>query len=217
MKRDITFRDYAVVACGTMSPELNYLKETGFLDVKILLYTTPGLHQTPADLEKQLLKQLAVAKEHARKIIVVYGGTYCYVNVWEPLRTIDIVIGEMREEGYFISRTMVHNCIDMVASVEEREEIAAGQKVWFCTPGWLKYRDLEFKGWDKATANENFPQYTGGAVMLDALGFFDRYMEEQPEEILDFSDWMGIPLEARQVSLDRIKNVLIAAMTENHF
>lgn len=168
----------------------------------------------PSELEKQLLKQLSAAKEHTKKIIIVYGGTYCYINMKDPYRTIDTVIDEMKADGFYISRTMVHNCIDMVASAEEREQIANGNKIWFCTPGWLKYRDLEFKGWDKATANENFPQYSGGATMLDSVSFFDQYMEENPEDILEFSDWMGIPLEAYNVSLDRIKNVLIAAMDE---
>ncbi|MDA8212281.1 MAG: DUF1638 domain-containing protein [Clostridia bacterium] len=214
MRQNVTFKDYAIVACGTMIPELNYLKANGFLDAKIILYTTPGLHQVPSELEKQLLKQLSAAKEHTKKIIIVYGGTYCYINMKDPYRTIDTVIDEMKADGFYISRTMVHNCIDMVASAEERDQIANGNKIWFCTPGWLKYRDLEFKGWDKATANENFPQYSGGATMLDPIGFFDQYMEENPEDILEFSDWMGIPLEAYNVSLDRIKNILIAAMDE---
>lgn len=214
MGKDVSFKDYAIVACGTMIPELNYLKDTGFLDAAKILYTTPGLHQEPLELEKQLVKQVNVAKRYAKKIIIVYGSTYCYINIKNPTRTIDTVIDELQEEGYFISRTQMHNCIDMVATVEERDAIANGEKVWFCTPGWLKYHELEFKGWDKATANENFPMHTGGGIMLDGIGFFDKYMEENPEDILEFSDWAGIPLVAQEVSLDRIKSVLIAAMDE---
>lgn len=45
MRQNVTFKDYAIVACGTMIPELNYLKANGFLDAKIILYTTPGLHK----------------------------------------------------------------------------------------------------------------------------------------------------------------------------
>lgn len=207
---DGNLRDYAIVACGTMIPELNALKETGFLD-GVLLYTAPGLHQVPEELEKQLQKQLEVAKEHAKKIIVVYGGKYCYINVRDSYRTIDSVIDEMREDGYYIARTEVENCLDMLATVEDREKLAEGQNVWFCTPGWLKYREMVFKGWDKANANENFPQYTGGGIMLDGIGFFDQYAIDHVEEILDFCDWAAIPLEARSVSLERLKNVLLAA------
>ena len=126
MRQNVTFKDYAIVACGTMIPELNYLKANGFLDAKIILYTTPGLHQVPSELEKQLLKQLSAAKEHTKKIIIVYGGTYCYINMKDPYRTIDTVIDEMKADGFYISRTMVHNCIDMVASAEERDQIANG-------------------------------------------------------------------------------------------
>lgn len=207
------FSDYAIVACGTMIPELNYLKETGFLE-GTLIYTAPGLHQEPAELENQLQKQLEAAKKHAKKIIVVFGGKYCYINMQDSYRTIDSVIEEMREDGYYIARTQVENCLDMMATVEDREKLAEGQNVWFCTPGWLKFRDMVFKGWDKANANENFPQYTGGGIMLDGIGFFDQYAMEHVEEILDFSDWASIPLEARSVGLERLKDVLIGGMEQ---
>jgi len=204
------FSDYAIVACGVMIPELNYLKETGFLDGTII-YTAPGLHQVPNELEKQLQEQLKTAKKIAKKIIVVYGGKYCYINLQDSYRTIDTVIEEMREDGYYIARTQVENCLDMLATVEDREKLAEGQNVWFCTPGWLKYRDMVFKGWDKAIANTNFPQFTGGGIMLDGIDFFNQYAMEHVEEILDFSDWASMPLEPRSTGLERLKNVLIEA------
>jgi len=66
-----------------------------------------------------------------------------------------------------------------------------------------------FKGWDKGLANENFPRHTGGAIVLDALGYIDRYMAESPEEFLEYSDWMGIPIHAYPVTLDRFKSLLL--------
>jgi hypothetical protein len=206
------FKDYAIVSCGVMVPELNALKEEGFLDGH-LIYTAPGLHQSPAELETQLLKQLEAAKQHARKIIVVYGGKYCYINMRNPLRTIDSVIDEMREEGYLITRTQVENCLDLLASPKQREELSEGRQIWWGTPGWLKYRDWVFKGWDKAHANENFGQYTEG-IILDPIGFFDAYAVEHVEEILDFSDWASIPLSSTMVSLERIKNMLLDARNQ---
>ena len=44
--------------------------------------------------------------------------------------------------------------------------------------------------------------------MLDAVGYYDDVLEKDPEKILDFSDWMGIPVEPHPVSLDRLKNLL---------
>lgn len=213
MEREISFKDYAVVACGVLAPEINALKKEGFLDAR-LLFTAPGLHQVPDELAFQLRKQLELAKQYAKKIIVVYGGKYCYINLRNSYTTMDSIIDEAREEGYYIKRTQVENCIDLLASNEERERLAAGRKIWWCTPGWLKYRDWVFKGWDKAHANENFPQYTDGGVMLDPIDFFDEYAVDHVEEILDFSDWASIPLESMPITLDRIKKVLIEARSD---
>jgi hypothetical protein len=40
----VSFADIAIVSCGTMSLELNYLRDEGFLDTTHILYTVPGLH-----------------------------------------------------------------------------------------------------------------------------------------------------------------------------
>ncbi len=58
-------------------------------------------------------------------------------------------------------------------------------------------------------ANENFPRHTGGAMVLDGIGFMDEYMAEHAEELLEYSDWMGIPIQPYPVTLDRLKSLLI--------
>lgn len=214
MENNVSFKDYAIVACGTMMPEVDYLQAEGFLDAAKILYTTPGLHQDIVEMENQLIKQINTAKKYAKKIIIIYGGTYCYINTKDPLRTIDTVIDELKEDGYFINRIQNEKCIDMVTTAEEREQIAGGRNVYWMTPGWLKYRDLVYKGWDKATANTFFPAYEDGGIILDAMGFFDKYMEEKPEDVLDFSDWTQIPIEGNNVNMDRFKKILIDAMAE---
>jgi len=72
---DISFDDIAIVSCGTLSLELNYLKSEGWLDTPQLLYTTPGLHQDIPELERQLVRQVTKAKEKTGKVVVVYGVT----------------------------------------------------------------------------------------------------------------------------------------------
>jgi hypothetical protein len=206
----ISFSDTAIVACGTMSPELNHLREVGFLNTDRILYTTPGLHEVPRELERQLLKQIAKAKEIANKVIVVYGGKFCYVNADEPTRTMKTMI---EEQGPTVRRIQATHCVDMLASEGDRtkiaQEVAGGEKVWWMTPGWIKFRHYVFKDWDKGLANENFPRHTGGAIVVDAIGYLDRYMVEHPEELLDYSDWMAIPIQAYPVSLDRLKGLLL--------
>jgi len=205
-----SFSDTAIVACGTLSLELNYLKQEGFLDTDHLLYTAPGLHQNIVQLENQLIEQIQKAKEKASRVIVVYGGKYCYVNPDEPTRTMEVII---REQGPEVSRINATHCMDMLASEAERDqiakELAGDEPVWWMTPGWVKFRSQVFKGWDKGVANENFPRHTGGAIVLDGIGYLDQYMEEKPEEFLEYCDWMGIPMQAYPLTLDRLKSLLL--------
>jgi hypothetical protein len=208
MGRDTSLQDYAIVACGTLNMELNSLKDNGLLDVRIILYTKPGRHEVPLELESQLIRQIGTAKTYAPNIIVVYGGKFCYINADDPYRKIDTIIQEQIEPGVRISRIKATHCVDMLMSEEERESLSEGKDVYWLTPGWMKYRHQVYQGWDKGLANENFPKHGGGAVMLDSVGFFDKMMRDNPEEILEFSDWMGIPIEPYPVTLDRLLGLL---------
>jgi len=89
MAKELPFRDCAIVSCGTLAPELNYLKKQGFLDAKKIIYTTPGRHEVLKELQSQLTQKIDAAKKYSQKIIVVYGGKFCYVNVDEPYKTMD--------------------------------------------------------------------------------------------------------------------------------
>ena len=206
---EISFADISIVSCGTLSLELNHLQQEGLIDPAQILYTTPGLHQDIHELERQLVRQVQKAKERTDKVLVVYGGKFCYVNADEPLRQMRTIIAE---QGAGVARIDATHCMDMLASEAEREaiarEVAGGEPVWWMTPGWVKFRKLVFKGWDKGLANENFPRHTGGAVVLDAIGYLDRYMTEKPEEFLEYCDWMGIPMVAYPVTFDRFLSLL---------
>lgn len=205
----VSFSDMAIVSCGTLSMELNYLKNEGFLNTNHLYFTTPGLHEDIHELEHQLIQRINMAKEKANKVLVVYGGKFCYVNPDEPTRTMKTII---EEQGTHIVKIEATHCMDMIADKAQREkiaqEIAGGEKVWWMTPGWIKFRHRVFKGWDKGLANENFPRHMGGAIVLDAIGYMDKYMEEDPEALLEYSDWMGIPIHGYAVTLDRFKMLL---------
>jgi len=206
-----SFENIAIVSCGTLSLELNHLQAEGFLDTQHLLYTTPGLHQDIPELERQLLGKIEKGRQRAEKVLVIYGGTFCYVNVDEPTRRMQDIIAELGDD---VARIDATHCMDMLASEEEREKIAAdmvgGEPVWWMTPGWVKFRKQVFKGWDKGLANENFPKHTGGAIVLDGVGYLDQHMAEKPEEFLEYCDWMGIPMQAYPVTFDRFKSLLAA-------
>ncbi len=136
---NISFSDIAIVSCGTMNLELSHLKKEGFLDAQKIYYTKPGLHQNCHELEKQLIGRITMAKEKADKVIVVYGGKFCYVNVDEPTRTMQKII---EEQGPGVGRVQATHCMDMIVGETEREqiaqELAGGEKDWGMTPGWME-------------------------------------------------------------------------------
>jgi len=207
MQKQLSFKDYAIVSCGTLAPELNYMRKEGFLDAREIFYTTPGRHEVLKELESQLIQKINLVKALSKRIIVVYGGKFCYISIDNPYRTIDTIIAE-QAVGISISRINATHCMDMLASESQREEISGGQKVWWLTPGWIIYCNHVFQDWDKGKANENFPQHTGGAILLDGIDFWDKYCQEHPEKVLEFSDWMGIEIRPYKITLDRLKNLL---------
>ncbi len=204
MNYDFSSSTYTVISCGTLRPELDHLRETGFLNIDKILYTAPGLHENYRKLKRQLIKQLEKAQEYSESTIVVYGSS-CYLDLQkEPPENIDDLI--KGQEGN-VSRIKATRCIDMLADSNQRKKISKEEKVYWLTPGWLKYWKAIFTDWDEAKANETFPKYDK-AILLDSLGFYDKYIHDFPEEVLEFSDWMGIPIQPRQVSLDRFKKLL---------
>jgi hypothetical protein len=206
----VSFSEIAIVSCGTLSLELNHLKSEGFLDSDHIFFTTPGLHEDPRELEQQLIQRVKKAREKVDKVLVVYGGKFCYVNADQPTRTMQKII---EEQGPDVMRIEATHCMDVLASEEERDriaqEVAAGEKVWWMTPGWIKFRHQVFKGWDQGLANENFPKHTGGAIVLDSIGYVDSYMAEKAEDFLEYSDWMGIPIQGYPITLERFKSLLL--------
>ena len=156
----VSFQDCAIVACGTLTPELNHLRKSGFLNARRIEYTKPGRHEVPRELESQLVDRIDKAKTYAESVIVVYGGKFCFIDMNDPGRTIDDVI---KEQGQSISRINATHCVDMLADAQEREAIRNGEKVFWLTPGWVLYRDYVFQDWDKGKANGN---YSGGTTMM---------------------------------------------------
>jgi hypothetical protein len=58
MEKQVSFKDTAIVACGTLNIELNHLRNSGFLDARKILYTKPGRHEVPHELESHLIRQI---------------------------------------------------------------------------------------------------------------------------------------------------------------
>ena len=76
---EISFEHCTIVACGTLSLELNQLKKSGFLNAGRIEYTKPGRHEVPGELEQQLVERIGRASpicQHSCRVQVIpLGGT----------------------------------------------------------------------------------------------------------------------------------------------
>jgi hypothetical protein len=120
------------------------------------------------------------------------------------------MIGETAA-GY--TRIREHSCIEMMLSPEDKERLSGGQKAYWLMPAWMEDRDDVYFQWDLGKRNQTFPQ-NDTALMVDSRGYFMQRMEEDPEAILEFSDWMGLALDARDVTLDRFRELVLAALAK---
>ncbi len=203
-----SFKGVSVVSCGTLRMELTKLQKEGFLDADKILFTTPGLHEVCSELKEQVMRQVKRALDVSERVIVVYGSL-CYVDPVD-MSGLDKLLEVF---GRNVLRIRAQNCVDALADRQKREEIAAGRKVFWLTPGWMRFRDLVFKDWDIGKINENFPK-NDVAIVLDAIGYYDKLMEEDPMKILEYSDWMHLGVEAYRVTLERLKGLLLDKLKE---
>lgn len=211
-----TFENRCIISCGMLHPELTHLMESGFLNPRRILFTPPGLHALPEKLEEHLLGRLAQARQWCadRDIIVVYGKK-CHVSTDEPLKRVDSIL---EEAGRGIVRVQGDYGYDMLAGVEQRQQISGGRQdkiLWF-TPGWLKSWKAVYQkyfGWDEADANANFPGFYDKIIVLDSLGMAEGYMVQHPEEILELFDWTGLEVEFYPIDLDRFRHLLTEALS----
>lgn len=201
------FSDITLVTCEVLKPEVERLRSQGTLNVKSVLYTHPGSHERPRILEEELPEKLQQAAQDGGRIIVALG-TKCFFDLDNPERNINALI---KSTGIEAQRVDAEDCIDMLADKNHREEIAGDRNIYWLTPGWMIERQKVFEGWDQGKANETFPR-NDAVVMLDALDFFNTLSMENPEEILEFSDWLGTSLEPAEVDLERLKTLLAEAI-----
>ncbi len=210
------FREHCLVSCGILHPEINYLMETGFLNPRQIMFTPPGLHAKPDELERHLTRRLKQIKTScpAHKTIVIYGKK-CYIDADQPVRRVDTILQEL---GPGIARLEGDYGYDILTSFEERQRISEGREshtLWF-TLGWLKSWKTIYQhyfGWDRADANANFPGFYDRIIVLDTLNLADEYMAEHAEEILELFDWTDLMVEFHPVTLERFKNRLMDSLT----
>jgi hypothetical protein len=214
-----TFEDRCIISCGMLHPELNHLREIGFLNPRRIYFTPPGLHAIPERLEQHLCSRLALARQLCsdHEIIVIYGKK-CHVSTEDPYKRVDTIL---QQASQMIVRVQGDYGYDMLAGYADRQRISGGRQdkiLWFTT-GWLKtWKTIyqKYFSWDDADANANFPGYYDKIIILDALNLSEEFMTNYPEQILELFDWTGLEVEFQPVTLDRFKGLLLDALSKTN-
>ena len=200
------FDDKILVTCEALRPEIERLRSLGQIDFREVYYVHPGSHERPHILEEQLP---GILSDHgvAGKQVVAALGSKCYLDLDNPDCNIDALLGSFHGN---VRRVRAEDCVDMLAEKQQRTEAAGGRSIYWMTPGWVVERNKIFEGWDHGKANETFPRHDA-VVLVDAIDYFNTLSMENPEELLEFSDWLGVGLEPATVDLERFQYLLTEA------
>lgn len=179
----------ALISCGILRDEVEAaLREEG-LRVPVF-YLAPAPCINPEALEKQLTKALERAMEVAQEAIVLIG--LCHPDI-------DRIIARFPAR-----RLPVNDCFDAILGYR-RKELDREARTFYTSPSWLRHwrRALVGRlGWDTVDAHQNFGLYER-IVLLDA-----GMQSLMDEEVLEFFDFTGVPIEIVRVDLTPLRKLL---------
>jgi hypothetical protein len=89
------------------------------------------------------------------------------------------------------------NCVELILNAERKNEIDQSGNVFYLTCGWLQYwREIFQQGLE--------------TIICDKLVLLDSESDLiSDEEILEFSDYIHIPVEFERISLEYFKKTII--------
>lgn len=187
-----------IVACAVFQVELAHV--LGQLEGRIandleieVTYLAAGLHSRLSTLKDKIRSILDQKKNE--KIILLYGSR-CHPDLEEILQNHEVV--SFKET----------NCISILSD-DGCELSISDPKTFYLTPGWIaNWKEIfagEF-GLDEISMRQNF-------------GFYDRMLllandsvTIEDEQILEFFDAGGIPIEVDSISLAGFRNRILAAI-----
>ena len=176
-----------ILGCSIIKRELDYLIKKHRLDVDIK-YLDCALHAFP----EQLCSKIESYLEGLGETVLVYGHKCC-----AHIERVAAVHGAVLIGA--------RNCIEMILGpdVTGREQY---KKAFFLTAGWFESWYLMVKKtlkWDRTSARLNFGY-------CDRMLFVDTgSIEISDREILDISDYTGLPVEKYITDLSYFENLLL--------
>ena len=174
------------VACSMLKAEIEKVMQDLNLENRILFFDA-ALHVDFDRLEKALVSRLEEVKQDEKPAVLV--GTKCHTEMQ------DIV------KRYQAKAVTGINCIELLLG-EKMKELENEAKTFFVSFGWLKNWKkifVEELKWDSVDAKVNFGYY-------DRIICIDTGLNEiGDEDVLEFFEYTGVPLEMYQTDLENLK------------
>jgi hypothetical protein len=181
-----------IVSCGIFMSELNKIipslrREMRMKGHEIKVdFLSPGLHIDSNKMETEVIKNLESKK--GTKILLLYGRM-CHTKLVSIAK------------GYNAAVPTEKNCIELLLGPEKKKALDGSGHIFYLTAGWLQCWREMFQDRTAITPCDKM-------VMLDTG---ENLISE--EELLDFYDFMQVPIETVGISLDDFKSKLTSMCT----
>ena len=178
------------ISCGIFREEIELLARQGAFDRQVV-FLDAALHVNFDLLQARLEEALEKASSAGGKLKVVYG--HCHPDMAEIL------------ERYGASRIEAGNCLEAFVGPEEVGRLNAEATSFFLSAGWVNHWEDMFK-LGRETLNfdfrDMFANYKRIIVFDTGLIPIDR------AKVDAFSEFTGLPVQWRKISLDRLRRLL---------
>src|ERR1700690_1257562 len=172
------------ISCGIFREELEYLVKEKGLDWEIL-FLDAALHVNFDRLKEKLLQALEENHKKGKESHVIYG--HCHPKIQELL------------DFYGAKRISAGNCLEAMVGTEEVERLNAEAITFFLSAGWannwesmfaLGKKDFGFDFKSMFTYYKRIIVFDTGVVPIDE------------NKVRLFSDFTGLPIERKVITLD---------------
>jgi len=174
------------ISCGIFKEELEYLVREKGLDWEIL-FLDAALHVNFDKLKDKLVEALEKCRKTGKEIKVIYG--HCHPDIQEIL------------ERYGAKRIAAGNCLEAMVGADEVRRLNSEAVAFFLSAGWVN-------NWEKmfTLGKEDF-DFDFKTMFLNykrIIVFDTGVIPIDEEKVKRFSDFTGLPVERRMITLDRL-------------
>jgi hypothetical protein len=180
------------ISCGIFKAELEYLSRTGRFDGEVE-FLDAALHVNFDKLKKSLEEALQEADKTGAGIRVLYG--HCHPDMTGIL------------DAYGAEKIRAGNCLEAIIGAEEIARLDAEAKTFFLTAGWVNNWENMF-AMGKADFDFDFRSMF---LQYKRIIVFDTgVIPLDNDKIRAFSEYTGLPVERRMISLDHLLGLIRA-------